>query len=131
MPESARTPPPSRQELFAGTREVAERHRFDATRLERYMEEHVAGFRGPLRVAEFKGGQSNPTYLLDTAETRYVLRRKPLGTLLPSAHAVDREYRVLTALAATPVPAPRTYCLCTDDQVIGTWFYIMEYVEGR
>jgi aminoglycoside phosphotransferase (APT) family kinase protein len=120
----------NRQEVFAGTREVKERHRFDVARLEAYMREHVPGFRGPLAVKEFKGGQSNPTYFLE-AGTRYVLRRKPPGHLLPSAHAVDREYRVLTALADTPVPSPRTYCLCTDDSVIGTWFFVMEYVEGR
>jgi aminoglycoside phosphotransferase (APT) family kinase protein len=121
----------SRQDVFAGTREVKERHRFDVARLERYMREHVANFRGGLAVKEFRGGQSNPTYLLEAGGQRYVLRRKPPGHLLPSAHAVDREYRVLTALSGSGVPAPRTFCLCTDEAVIGTWFYIMEYVEGR
>jgi aminoglycoside phosphotransferase (APT) family kinase protein len=121
----------SRQDVFSGTREVRERHRFDVARLERHLSQHLAGFRPPLQVVEFKGGQSNPTYLLEAGGERYVLRRKPPGRLLPSAHAVDREYRVLTALMRTPVPAPRTYCLCTDESVIGTWFYVMEYVEGR
>lgn len=120
-----------RQEFFSGTREVKERHRFDVAALERHLGANVAGFRGPLTVREFKGGQSNPTYLLEASGQRWVLRRKPPGHLLPSAHAVDREYRVLTALADTPVPAPRTVCLCTDESVIGTWFYVMEYVEGR
>ena len=117
--------------LFAGTKPVAEELRFDTARLERYMAEHVAGFRGPVAVEQFRGGQSNPTYLLDAKSGRYVLRRKPPGQLLPSAHAVDREYRVMTALADTDVPVPRTYALCTDDDVVGTWFFIMEYVEGR
>lgn len=120
-----------RQQVFAGTREVKERHRFDEARLQAYLERNVEGFRGDLTVREFKGGQSNPTYLLAAGGARYVLRRKPPGHLLPSAHAVDREYRVLTALMDTPVPSPRTYCLCTDESVIGTWFFVMEYVEGR
>ena len=123
--------PDDRQSVFAGTRAVKERHRFDVTRLEAYLAQHIDGFAGPLEVKEFKGGQSNPTYLLEARSGRYVLRRKPPGHLLPSAHAVDREYRVLTALADTPVPAPRTLCLCTDEAVIGTWFFVMEYVEGR
>ncbi|HKJ00769.1 MAG TPA: phosphotransferase [bacterium] len=110
---------------------VRSAHRFDEAALGRYLEAHVAGFRGPLRVRQFEGGQSNPTYLLEDAQRRYVLRRKPPGHLLPSAHQVDREYRVLTALAATDVPVPRTYCLCEDDTVIGTAFYVMAFVEGR
>ncbi|HUP24546.1 MAG TPA: phosphotransferase [Thermoanaerobaculia bacterium] len=120
-----------RQEKFSGTKEVAERLRFDVNALERYLQNHVEGFRGNLSVEQFKGGQSNPTYLLEAGGQRYVLRRKPPGKLLPSAHAVDREYRVITALGRTDVPVPRTYCLCTDDSVIGTWFYVMEFVEGR
>ncbi len=121
----------SRQERFSGTKEVAERLRFDVTRLQSYMEDHVEGFSGNLQVEQFKGGQSNPTYLLSAGGTRYVLRRKPPGKLLPSAHAVDREYRVMTALARTDVPVPRTWALCTDDGVIGTWFFVMEFLEGR
>jgi aminoglycoside phosphotransferase (APT) family kinase protein len=82
-------------------------------------------------VRAFRGGQSNPTYLLEAGGRRYVLRRKPPGKLLPSAHAVDREHRVMTALRGTGVPVPRTRVLCTDDSVIGTWFYVMDHVEGR
>lgn len=116
---------------YLGTRPVAQAHRFDVGALERYMREHVAGFAGPLAVAQFKGGQSNPTYRLQAASGNYVMRRKPPGKLLPSAHAVDREYRVITALAKTDVPVARTYALCTDESVIGTMFYIMDCVEGR
>lgn len=122
---------PSRQEKFSGTREVRDKHRFDVGALEAYLAPRLDGFRGPLRVRQFKGGQSNPTYLLETAERRWVLRRKPPGKLLPSAHAVDREHRILTALRETGVPVPRTWLLCTDDEVIGTTFFVMDYVEGR
>ena len=121
----------SRQEKFSGTQEVSEKLRFDIKALRDYMEDHVAGFAGPLEVQQFRGGQSNPTYMLESEGTKYVLRRKPPGELLPSAHAVDREYRIITALRETDVPVPATYCLCTDENVIGTWFYIMEFVEGR
>src|SRR5262245_45876102 len=113
------------------TTDVRETHRFDEAALERYMREHVDGFRGPLTVRQFHGGQSNPTYYLEAASAKYVLRRKPPGKLLPSAHAVDREYRVITALGRTDVPVPRTYALCEDAAVIGTAFYVMEYVHGR
>jgi aminoglycoside phosphotransferase (APT) family kinase protein len=122
---------PSRQEAFSGTKPVAETHRFDENRLREYMEDHVEGFRGPLEVRQFKGGQSNPTYQLVTPSHNYVLRRKPPGKLLPSAHAVDREYRVITALGTTGFPVARTYCLCEDESVIGTMFYVMDCVEGR
>jgi aminoglycoside phosphotransferase (APT) family kinase protein len=118
-------------DAYLGTRPVAEAHRFDVGALERYLGEHIDGFRGPLQVEQFKGGQSNPTYRLRAAGKRYVLRRKPPGTLLPSAHAVDREYRVITALASTDVPVARTYVLCTDESIIGTMFYVMDDVEGR
>jgi aminoglycoside phosphotransferase (APT) family kinase protein len=121
----------ARQEKFSGTKTIEERHQFDAAALDRYLHEHLAGYRGPLDVVQFRGGQSCPTYLLEAGAERYVLRRKPPGVLLPSAHAVDREYRVITALAKTEVPVPRTFCLCTDDAIIGTWFFVMEYVEGR
>ena len=116
---------------YQGTRPVAEAHRFDVAALERYLREHVAGFSGPLRVEQFRGGQSNPTFLLRADSGRYVMRRKPPGKLLPSAHAVDREYRVTTALAKTGFPVARTYALCTDESVIGAMFYVMEHVEGR
>ncbi|MEN8663545.1 MAG: phosphotransferase [Polycyclovorans sp.] len=110
---------------------VQERHRFDVAALQRYMEQHVDGFSGELAVEQFKGGQSNPTYKLSASGKSYVLRRKPPGKLLASAHAVDREYRVITALAQTDVPVAKTYCLCEDESVIGTAFYIMEHVDGR
>ena len=100
-------------------------------RLERWMRDHVDGFRGPLAVERFEGGQSNPTYKLVAATGTYVLRRKPLGHLLPSAHAVDREYRVVRALAHTAVPVPCVYALCEDDAIIGSSFYIMEFLDGR
>jgi aminoglycoside phosphotransferase (APT) family kinase protein len=118
-------------EEFIGTMPVQERHRFDVASLERYMRAHVEGFSGSLEVEQFRGGQSNPTFMLGAGGRRYVLRRKPPGKLLPSAHAVDREYRVITALYGTGVPVAKTYCLCEDDSVIGTAFYIMDCVEGR
>ena len=120
-----------RQEQNSGTREVREAHRFDVEMLEGYMASHVESFRGPLAVSEFKGGQSNPTYLLEAESGNYVLRRKPPGKLLESAHAVDREYRVISALYAAGFPVPRPCVLCEDDEVIGTMFYIMECVDGR
>src|SRR5262245_54560121 len=116
---------------FIGTMPVQEKHRFDVANLERFMLRSVAGFAGPLQVEQFKGGQSNPTFLLRTPAQRYVLRRKPPGKLLPSAHAVDREYRVITALRETGVPVARTYALCEDEAVIGTTFFIMEFLDGR
>jgi aminoglycoside phosphotransferase (APT) family kinase protein len=118
-------------ELAAGTSDVLETHRFEVGALEAWMARHVEGFRGPLTVRQFLGGQSNPTYYLRTPDRQYVLRRKPPGKLLPSAHAVDREYRVITALGHTDVPVPRTYGLCLDESVVGTVFYVMAYVEGR
>ena len=114
-----------------GTRPVADAHRFEVAALERYLDAHIAGFRGPVQVEQFRGGQSNPTFRLVTPGHTYVLRRKPPGKLLPSAHAVDREYKVLSALAGTDVPVARCYALCADDSVIGTMFYVMDYVEGR
>ena len=118
-------------DFFSGTKPVEERHRFDEARLDEWMRANVENYRGPLTVSQFKGGQSNPTYRLDTPDRAYVLRRKPFGKLLPSAHAVDREYRVITALHATGFPVARSYGLCTDDSVIGAAFYIMSMVEGR
>jgi aminoglycoside phosphotransferase (APT) family kinase protein len=119
------------QERFAGTRPVAPQHAFDIDRLAAFMRQHVDGFRGELQVEQFKGGQSNPTFLLTAGGKQYVMRRKPPGTLLPSAHAVDREYKVITALAGTDVPVAKTYALCEDESVIGSMFYIMDYVQGR
>ena len=100
-------------------------------RLESWMRDHIDGFRGPLAAERFEGGQSNPTYKLVSGAGSYVLRRKPQGQLLPSAHQVDREYRVMRALAATAVPVPRVYALCEDDAVIGSAFYAMEFLAGR
>ena len=114
-----------------GTVPVQDRHQVDLEALTAFMVTSVAGFQGPMQIEEFAGGQSNPTYLLTTPDRRYVLRRKPPGELLKSAHAVDREYKVLTGLADADVPTARTYALCTDDSVIGTWFYVMEYLDGR
>ncbi len=115
----------------AGTIEVREAHRFDVAALERYLAAHVEGFFGPLTVRQFEGGQSNPTYHLTAAGREYVLRRKPPGKLLPSAHLVEREYRIISALGQTGVPVPRAHALCEDPSVLGTAFYIMEYVPGR
>jgi aminoglycoside phosphotransferase (APT) family kinase protein len=120
-----------RQTQFSGTSAVRAGQEIDAGRLAEWMASHVEGFAGPLTIEQFKGGQSNPTYKLLTPARNYVLRRKPPGQLLPSAHAVDREYRVITALHGQGFPVARTFGLCTDDSVIGTWFYIMECVEGR
>ena len=114
-----------------GSGEVREAHRFDALRLDRWMRSHVAGYEGPLEIEQFKGGQSNPTYRLITPGRSYVLRRKPPGKLLPGAHAIDREYRVISALGGRGFPVARAYGLCLDEAVIGTAFYAMEMVEGR
>jgi aminoglycoside phosphotransferase (APT) family kinase protein len=119
------------QELNSGTKPVDERHRIDETRLEAWLKANVEGYEGPLEVRQFKGGQSNPTYQLVTPNRRYVLRRKPPGKLLPSAHAVDREFKVISALGKTGFPVAKAYALCTDDEVIGTMFYVMGNVEGR
>ena len=121
----------SNRDTFAGTMPVSERNRFDLAKLEAYLREHIDGFAGALEVEQFKGGQSNPTFRLSAGGKRYVLRRKPPGKLLPSAHAVDREYRVMTALRDSDVPVPRTWCLCADESVIGTPFFVMDYVDGR
>jgi aminoglycoside phosphotransferase (APT) family kinase protein len=103
----------------------------DTKKLQAYLEQHVAGFRGELSTEKFAGGQSNPTFKLSAGGKYYVLRRKPPGELLKSAHAVDREFKVISALQNTDVPVPETYCLCEDDDVIGSMFYVMEYKEGR
>lgn len=116
---------------FIGTRPVAPQHAFDTARLAEYIRREVGPFDGELIVEQFKGGQSNPTYFVTAGGVRYVMRRKPPGKLLPSAHAVDREYKVITALASSRVPVPQTYALCEDDEVVGTHFYLMEFAEGR
>lgn len=119
------------QSAFSGTREVDARYRLDEAALDAWMTDHVAGYAGPLAVRQFKGGQSNPTYELTTPTAAYVLRRKPPGALLPSAHAVDREYQVISALAAQGFPVARPHALCLDEDVIGSIFYVMDKVEGR
>lgn len=106
-------------------------HQFDEEKLARYLEQQVDGFKGPLSAEKFAGGQSNPTFAINAHSGRYVLRRKPPGQLLKSAHAVDREYRVINALANTDVPVAKAYHLCEDDSIIGSMFYLMEYVDGR
>ncbi len=119
------------EEAFTGTVEPQGQDRLDEARLTEWMAANVDGFAGPLTIAKFKGGQSNPTYRLDAASGSYVLRRKPFGKLLPSAHAVDREYRVIAGLYPTGYPVARPYGLCTDDSVIGAMFYVMALIEGR
>ena len=120
-----------REQLNTGTKPVAESHRFDEAALLAWLQANVEGFEGPLEVRQFKGGQSNPTYQLVTPTKKYVMRRKPPGKLLPSAHAVDREFKVISGLYPTGFPVARPYGLCTDDSVIGTMFYVMDMVEGR
>lgn len=114
-----------------GTTPVRTEHRFDQGALERWLQDNVEDYRGELRVRQFKGGQSNPTYELQTPGRSYVLRRKPPGQLLKGAHAVEREYRILAALGSAGFPVAKIYGLCTDKQVIGTEFYVMEFVAGR
>ena len=106
-------------------------HDLPLGRLESWLHDHVDGFRGTLAAEQFEGGQSNPTYKLLSDVGSYVLRRKPLGRLLPSAHAVDREYRVMRALSGTAVPVPEVYAMCEDDTLIGSAFYVMEFLDGR
>ncbi|GGC16865.1 aminoglycoside phosphotransferase [Novosphingobium marinum] len=118
-------------EANTGTTAVREGYGFDEAALTRWMESHVEGFAGPLTVEQFRGGQSNPTYKLVTPSKKYVLRRKPPGQLLKGAHAVEREARVMQALGTTGFPVPRVYGICTDEDVIGTWFFVMDMVEGR
>nr|WP_087573855.1 phosphotransferase [Sphingomonas sp. CDS-1] len=115
----------------SGTTAVRQGYQVDLVRLDQWMTAHVEGYAGPLKIEQFKGGQSNPTYKLITPDRNYVLRRKPPGQLLKGAHAVEREARVLEALAVNGFPVARPLALCADDAVIGTWFYVMEMVEGR
>lgn len=120
-------------EHYTGTKPVASSHAFDTTALQVHLERELPGFRGPLVVEQFKGGQSNPTYKLLTPDRAYVMRSKPgpAAKLLPSAHAVDREFRVMKALAGSGVPVARMHLLCTDESVIGRAFYVMEFMDGR
>lgn len=120
-------------EEFMGTKPVSDRQKFDVGALQAYMLEHIPGFAGELEIEQFKGGQSNPTFKLSTPTQRFVLRTKPgpAAKLLASAHAIDREFRVMDALNKAGFPAPRQYVLCNDEAVIGRAFYLMEFVEGR
>jgi len=120
-----------KQAQFAGTEPVRAGQEIDERKLADWLSLHVADYAGPLTVEQFKGGQSNPTYKLRTPRRDYVLRRKPPGTLLKGAHAVEREYRVITALAGVGFPVAHPFALCLDEAVIGTWFYVMEMVGGR
>jgi aminoglycoside phosphotransferase (APT) family kinase protein len=120
-------------EHFTGTKPVAQSHAFDTGALEQHLRQHLAGFEGPLAVEQFKGGQSNPTYKLITPKRSYVMRSKPgpAAKLLPSAHAIEREFRVMRALHGTGVPVARMELLCEDEAVIGRAFYVMEFMDGR
>lgn len=120
-------------EEFMGTKPVAERQKVDLDALGAYLRQHVGDFKGELTIEQFKGGQSNPTFMLTAGEQQYVLRTKPApaAKLLPSAHAIDREYRVMDALSKAGFPAARQYALCEDESVIGRAFYIMEFMQGR
>ncbi len=123
--------PLDRQQAFSGTKDATPALALDAARLEQYLARAIERFNGPLTIKQFKGGQSNPTYLLETPTRKYVLRRKPPGKLLPSAHAVDREYRVISALHAQGFPVAEPLAYCADESVAGTAFYVMDFVDGR
>ncbi len=136
MTEPAKTAAASEggaQQANSGTSEVPERHRIDVGALERYLRDRIDGVEGPLSVELFKGGQSNPTYKLNTPRASWVMRAKPgpVAKLLPSAHAIEREYRVLEALGRAGMPVAKVYTLCEDESVIGRAFYVMEFVDGR
>ena len=118
------------EEMFSGTKSIDDRLKFNLEGLKTYFSENLKEFGNINSVVQFKGGQSNPTYKVSTQKKEFVLRRKPPGKLLPSAHAVDREFRVISALENTDVPVPKTFGLCNDREVIGTEFYIMEYLDG-
>ena len=117
-------------DTYTGTKEVSENLKFDSNLLQEWINDNVKNSGKIEKIEQFKGGQSNPTYKILTNNNAYVLRRKPPGKLLPKAHAVDREYKVITALYETDVPVPKTYGLCEDDSVVGTPFFLMEYVDG-
>ncbi|MFW6299628.1 MAG: phosphotransferase [Oceanicaulis sp.] len=118
-------------DAFSGTKPIADALKFDEAALKVWLEQNVEGFEGPLTIEQFKGGQSNPTYKLEAKSGRYVLRRKPPGKLLPSAHAVEREFKVMRALGGEGFPVPKMHGLCEDESIIGTAFYVMDFVEGR
>ncbi|MFN3351001.1 phosphotransferase family protein, partial [Pseudorhodoplanes sp.] len=120
-----------RQAAFSGTKEVAPALAIDTERLTAYLQDNIADFSGPLAIRQFRGGQSNPTYLLETPQRRYVLRRKPPGKLLPSAHAVDREFRIISALRQQGFPVPEPLVYCADESIAGTAFYVMGFADGR
>jgi aminoglycoside phosphotransferase (APT) family kinase protein len=122
---------PTASGFASETIDVKVAHRFDEARLATFLERNVAGFAGPMTVRQFEGGQSNPTYFLSTPASNYVLRRKPPGRLVKSAHAVEREFKVLKALNATDFPVPKAYVLCEDESVIGTAFFVMSHVPGH
>jgi aminoglycoside phosphotransferase (APT) family kinase protein len=123
----------SRTELFTGTKPVAENQQFDVSALETYLHAHVEGYQGPLTIEQFKGGQSNPTFKLLTPNKTYVMRAKPgpAAKLLASAHAIDREFRVMNALSGSDVPVAKMHTLCEDESIIGRAFYVMDFVDGR
>lgn len=116
---------------MVGTVEVSDKDKLDMGKLTAWFEANVKGFEGPISYTKFKGGQSNPTYKIDTPSTSYVLRRQPFGKLLPSAHAVDREYAAMTGLHPTGFPVPKTYGLCEDPEVLGSKFFVMSMADGR
>src|SRR2546421_527277 len=120
-----------RQAAFSGTKETAPSLAFDSARLAEYLAARLPDFGAPFSVRQFKGGQSNPTYFVETPTRRYVLRRQPPGKLLPSAHAIDREFRLTGVLAAQGFPVPQPYLYCDDPDIIGTPFYLMAHVAGR
>ena len=117
--------------IFSGTKDVAENLKFDEIKLQEWFGDNIHDIGKILQIAQFKGGQSNPTYKISTEKKNFVLRRKPPGVLLPSAHAVDREYKVITALKETEVPVPNTYGLCIDRDIIGTEFFVMDFLDGH
>ena len=118
-------------DLFSGTKAVDQKLRFDEQGLHEWFSKNLSEFGSIEKIEQFRGGQSNPTYKITTANKKFVLRRKPPGKLLPSAHAVDREYKVITALNSTDVPVPRTFGLCEDENIIGTSFFVMEFLDGN
>ncbi|RPH65777.1 MAG: phosphotransferase family protein, partial [Burkholderiales bacterium] len=132
-PDAGASGAPENEATYSGTIDVPERHRVDVDVLCAWLRERVPDFAGPLTIELFRGGQSNPTYKLTTPGAAYVMRAKPapVAKLLPSAHAIEREYRVLAALGRTDIPVARVHALCEDESVIGRAFYVMEYVEGR
>jgi len=121
----------TRDEIFSGTKEIDQKLDFDHNTLNEYIKSIIGNNVNIEEIKQFKGGQSNPTYYLKTNENNYVLRRKPPGKLLPSAHAVDREYKIITALGNTNVPVPKTFKYCEDENIVGTSFFLMQHVEGK